>query len=86
MRTTRQASVTTYSFADFRPWPVTCDHNVQRSVHSDLRGNPASSIVDALSTMVVDGDMVKVVSWYDNEWGYSLRTADLCAMLADRGL
>ncbi len=36
--------------------------------------------------MVVDGDMVKVVSWYDNEWGYSLRTADLCAMLADRGL
>ena len=55
-------------------------------VSIDFKGPPASSIVDALSTMVVDGDMVKVVSWYDNEWGYSVRTGDLCAMLADRGL
>ena len=55
-------------------------------VSIDFKGNPASSIVDALSTMVVDGDMVKVVSWYDNEWGYSVRTADLCAFLVDRGL
>jgi glyceraldehyde 3-phosphate dehydrogenase len=55
-------------------------------VSIDFKGHPASSIVDALSTMVVDGDMVKVVSWYDNEWGYSVRTGDLCAMLVDRGL
>jgi glyceraldehyde 3-phosphate dehydrogenase len=55
-------------------------------VSIDFKGNPASSIVDALSTMVIDGDMVKVVSWYDNEWGYSVRTGDLCAMLVDRGL
>jgi glyceraldehyde 3-phosphate dehydrogenase len=55
-------------------------------VSIDFKGHPASSIVDALSTMVIDGDMVKVVSWYDNEWGYSVRTGDLCAMLVDRGL
>ena len=55
-------------------------------VSMDFKGHPASSIVDADSTMVIDGDMVKVVSWYDNEWGYSVRTADLCAFLADRGL
>lgn len=55
-------------------------------VSIDFKGNPASSIVDARSTMIVDNDMLKVVSWYDNEWGYSVRTADLCAMLADRGL
>jgi len=55
-------------------------------VSSDFRGDPASSIFDALSTMVIDGDMVKVVAWYDNEWGYSCRTADLCTLLAERGL
>jgi glyceraldehyde 3-phosphate dehydrogenase len=54
-------------------------------VSVDFKGHPASSIVDAELTMVMDGDMVKVVSWYDNEWGYSCRTADLCAMLAERG-
>ena len=52
----------------------------------DFKGHPASSIVDALSTMVLDGDMVKVMAWYDNEWGYACRTADLCALLVDRGL
>ncbi len=54
-------------------------------VSIDFKGHPASSIVDAELTMVMDGDMVKVVSWYDNEWGYSCRTADLCALLAERG-
>ncbi len=54
-------------------------------VSIDFKGHPASSIVDAELTMVMDGDMVKVVSWYDNEWGYSCRTADLCALLAEKG-
>lgn len=54
-------------------------------VSVDFKGHPASSIVDAELTMVMDGDMVKVVSWYDNEWGYSCRTADLCALLAEKG-
>ncbi len=46
-------------------------------VSSDVIGNPASSIFDSLSTRVMDGNFVKVVSWYDNEWGYSNRTADI---------
>ncbi|HHV71020.1 MAG TPA: type I glyceraldehyde-3-phosphate dehydrogenase [Clostridia bacterium] len=55
-------------------------------VSADYRGNEASSIVDALSTMVVDGDFVKVVAWYDNEWGYSHRLIDLAAYIAQKGL
>ncbi|TJY39560.1 type I glyceraldehyde-3-phosphate dehydrogenase [Cohnella pontilimi] len=55
-------------------------------VSSDYNGDPASSTIDALSTMVVEGNMVKVVSWYDNEWGYSNRVVDLAAYLASKGL
>jgi glyceraldehyde 3-phosphate dehydrogenase len=55
-------------------------------VSMDFRGNPASSIVDAPSTMVLAGNMVKVLAWYDNEWGYSCRLADLAAFVADKGL
>jgi glyceraldehyde 3-phosphate dehydrogenase len=55
-------------------------------VSIDFKGNPASSIVDALSTMVVADNMVKVVSWYDNEWGYSCRVADLMKYIASKGL
>lgn len=51
-------------------------------VSRDYNGNPHSSIVDALSTMVLDGNMVKVVAWYDNEWGYSCRVVDLAQMVA----
>ncbi|HUV56091.1 MAG TPA: type I glyceraldehyde-3-phosphate dehydrogenase [Dehalococcoidales bacterium] len=55
-------------------------------VSIDFKGNPASSIVDALSTMVIGGNMVKVLSWYDNEWGYSCRLGDLAAYIVDKGL
>ena len=55
-------------------------------VSSDFKGNPASSIFDSLSTMLLDGNLVKAVSWYDNEWGYACRTGDLCAFLASKGL
>ena len=55
-------------------------------VSIDFKGDPRSSIVDALSTMAIGDDMVKVISWYDNEWGYACRTADLCAFLAKKGL
>jgi len=51
-------------------------------VSVDYKGDPASSIIDALSTMVIGDNMVKVVSWYDNEWGYSNRFADLAAFVA----
>jgi glyceraldehyde 3-phosphate dehydrogenase len=51
-------------------------------VSMDIKGNPYSSIIDAELTTVMDGTFVKVVTWYDNEWGYSCRTADLAAMMA----
>jgi glyceraldehyde 3-phosphate dehydrogenase len=51
-------------------------------VSSDFKMDPRSSIVDAEFTMVMGGNMAKVVAWYDNEWGYSTRTADLAAMMA----
>ena len=50
-------------------------------VSSDIVNNPASSIVDSQLTAVMDGTMVKVVSWYDNEWGYSNRVSDLVQRL-----
>jgi glyceraldehyde 3-phosphate dehydrogenase len=55
-------------------------------VSSDFRGNPASSIVDGLSTVVLDGRMAKILSWYDNEWGYSCRVGDLAKMLTEKGI
>ena len=51
-------------------------------VSSDFRGDARSSIIDSASTMVLGGTMVKVIAWYDNEWGYSCRCADLIAMVA----
>ncbi len=51
-------------------------------VSMDFKGDPRSSIVDLPSNMVMGGNMIKVVAWYDNEWGYSCRTADLAAMMA----
>jgi len=51
-------------------------------VSSDFRGDARSSIIDAKSTMVLGGDFVKVITWYDNEWGYSCRVADLVALMA----
>ncbi|MZP30441.1 type I glyceraldehyde-3-phosphate dehydrogenase [Heliobacterium undosum] len=55
-------------------------------VSRDFNGNPHSSIVDAPSTMVLDGKMAKVVAWYDNEWGYSNRVVDLALLMAAKGL
>jgi glyceraldehyde 3-phosphate dehydrogenase len=54
-------------------------------VSSDFKGDPRSSIVDSLLTKVV-GNSVKVISWYDNEWGYSNRVRDLIGFLAQKGL
>lgn len=55
-------------------------------VSSDFKGNPASSIFDALSTMVIEGNLVKIIAWYDNEWGYSCRLGDLATYIAGKGL
>ena len=58
----------------------------QELVSSDFKGNPFSSIVDAPMTLVVGGNCVKVISWYDNEWGYSCRVRDLINYIASKGL
>ncbi len=55
-------------------------------VSTDLLHNPNSSIVDAQLTKVLDGNLVKVVAWYDNEWGYSMRVVDLIEFMANKGL
>lgn len=55
-------------------------------VSVDFRGNPHSSILDAEYTKVIDGTMVKLMSWYDNEWGYSCRVRDLIKFVASKGL
>ena len=55
-------------------------------VSIDFKGNPHSSIVDSSYTNVMDGDFIKLLSWYDNEWGYSSRCVDLVQFLAEQGL
>ena len=51
-------------------------------VSSDLRQDPRSAIVDALSTMVIGDNMVKVIAWYDNEWGYSCKVLEMARVIA----
>jgi glyceraldehyde 3-phosphate dehydrogenase len=55
-------------------------------VSSDFKGNPASAIFDASSTMIIDGSFAKVLAWYDNEWGYSCRLADLATYVVGQGI
>ena len=62
------------------------EYSEEELVSMDFKGNPHSCIFDALSTMVIDGNMVKVIGWYDNEWGYSCRLADLAVFVASKGL
>ncbi|HET6445272.1 MAG TPA: type I glyceraldehyde-3-phosphate dehydrogenase [candidate division Zixibacteria bacterium] len=58
------------------------DYSEEPLVSTDFIGSPFSSTVDALSTQVIGGNLVKIISWYDNEWGYSMRLADLAAFVA----
>ncbi len=60
-----------------------CD---EECVSVDFKGNPHSSILDAPSTKVIGGNMVKVLSWYDNEWGFSCRMRDLVLLIASKGI
>ena len=55
-------------------------------VSSDFKGDPRSAIVDSPMTRVVAGNCVKVIAWYDNEWGYSCRVRDLIKFIANKGL
>ncbi len=60
------------------------DYTEEPLVSIDFTGHPASSIIDALSTCVMDGTMIKVIAWYDNEWGYSNRCVDLARYIGER--
>jgi glyceraldehyde 3-phosphate dehydrogenase len=62
------------------------EYSEESLVSTDFKGNPHSSIVDALSTIAIGGNMIKVIAWYDNEWGYSCRLADLADYVAKKGL
>lgn len=62
------------------------EYNDKPLVSMDFKGNPASSIVEEEFTQVQDGTMLKAVSWYDNEWGYSNRVCDLIILMKDKGL
>ncbi|WP_200550739.1 type I glyceraldehyde-3-phosphate dehydrogenase [Kosakonia sp. LAM2021] len=55
-------------------------------VSSDYQGDPRSSIIDGLSTLVIGGNLVKILAWYDNEWGFSNRLVELASLIAKRGL
>ena len=61
-------------------------YSTEELVSIDFRGNPHSSIVDLAYTKVMDGDFVKMLAWYDNEWGYSSRCVDLLHFMATKGL
>jgi glyceraldehyde 3-phosphate dehydrogenase len=62
------------------------DYTEEPLVSMDFKGDPHSSIVDGLSTMVIGDDLIKVVAWYDNEWGYACRVADLTNYMAEKGV
>ena len=61
-------------------------YNDEPLVSSDYKQDPHSCVIDGLSTMMMGKNMVKVLGWYDNEWGYSCRTADLAAFMSDKGI
>jgi glyceraldehyde 3-phosphate dehydrogenase len=68
------------------PYKGIIEYCEEKLVSMDFKGNPHSSIIDAPSTMVIEGNMVKILAWYDNEWGYSCRLGDLVVYIASKGL
>ncbi len=62
------------------------DYSEEALVSVDYKGNTHSSIVDALSTMIMGGNLIKIIAWYDNEWGYSARIVDLVELIAGKEL
>jgi glyceraldehyde 3-phosphate dehydrogenase len=84
--TTKEAVNDAFKQAAAGPLKGILDFTDEPLVSMDFRGDPHSSIIDGLSTMVVGGNMVKVIAWYDNEWGYSSRVADLTHFIAEKGV
>jgi len=84
--TTEEVNAALRKAAESGPLKGYLGYEEQELVSMDYRGDPRSSIVDALLTRVVAGNCVKVISWYDNEWGYSCRVRDLINFLSSKGL
>jgi len=82
---TKEAINEAYKQAAAGPLKGILDYTEEPLVSSDFRGDSHSSIVDGLLTMMSGGNMVKILAWYDNEWGYSCRIADLTHFLAQKG-
>ena len=72
--------------ADSGPLQGILGYSEEPLVSSDYRGDPRSSIIDGLSTLVIGGRLVKILAWYDNEWGFSNRLVDLALLMEKRGL
>jgi glyceraldehyde 3-phosphate dehydrogenase len=83
--TTKDAINAAFKEAAAGPLKGILDYTEEPLVSTDFRGDSHSSIIDGLSTMVSGGNMVKVIAWYDNEWGYSCRIADLANFIAQKG-
>jgi len=83
--TTKDAINAAFKEAAAGPLKGILDYTEEPLVSMDFRGDSHSSIIDGLSTMVTGGNMVKVIAWYDNEWGYSCRVADLANFIAQKG-
>ena len=83
--TTKEAVNDAFKEAAAGPLQGILGYTDEPLVSTDFRGDARSSIIDGLSTMVAGGSMVKVIAWYDNEWGYSCRIADLAYFIAQKG-
>jgi glyceraldehyde 3-phosphate dehydrogenase len=85
-RTTPEAINAAFTEASAGPLKGIMQVSTEELVSIDFRGNPHSAIVDAPYTKIMDGDFVKVLAWYDNEWGYSNRCVDLLRFMVKKGL
>ncbi len=83
---TREEANQAFKDAASEPLRGILEYTEEPLVSIDFKSNPASSIVDGLATMVIGDNMVKVLAWYDNEWGYACRTGDLCSYIVQKGL
>jgi len=72
--------------AEYGPLKNILGYSDEPLVSSDYQGDPRSSIIDGLSTLVIGGKLVKILAWYDNEWGFSNRLVDLAMLMEKRGL
>jgi glyceraldehyde 3-phosphate dehydrogenase len=82
--TTEEAVNEAFRRASLGPLAGILDLCDEPLVSIDFTGNPHSSIVDGPTTKIIDGSLVKILAWYDNEWGYSQRVVDLAAYIGER--